>query len=399
MANTHSLLLTRSSGQYAQASDSASLSVTGDLTIELWVKVGTAPGSGIGCPLVFKGNYNDHNSYQFFYMNEGGTMKLVGNIFSTDGNSNYCGSRVAQTLTPGTWYHVAMVVTVANALATKFEFFVNGSSVGNGTTNTTGTTPTSIVDLSVELGVGHCGDPTFLETTYAFDGRLDDIRIWNTARSQSQISSNMNTELVGNESGLQAYWKLNNAYTDSTSNGNTLSATGSPTFSTDIPAWATDVTVNQGTPPAITATIPSYTVTAVRTVTVSQGTPPNATFTIPTYSQISTVSVSPSVQTATFSIPTYSVTADGAVTVSPSAQVCTFTIPSYTVEAIANTSVAPSVQVCTFTIPAYTPTVISNITISPSPFSMVFSIPTYSVLGDYWEDKFAQPSTSWSNKF
>lgn len=238
MANSHSLQLVRASGQYAQAADSASLSITGDITMECWVKCTTLPGSGVGCPMIFKGDYNTHNSYQLYYLNNAGTPKICTRIFSTDGNSNYCGSDFTYTLTIGTWFHVAMVVTVANALATKFEMFINGVSQGNGSTTTVGTTPTSIVDLSVELGIGHCGDPTFLDTTYAFDGRFDEIRIWNTARTQAQISANYQTELVGNESGLQAYWKLNNAYTDSTSNSNTLSGTASPTFSTDIPTWA-----------------------------------------------------------------------------------------------------------------------------------------------------------------
>jgi hypothetical protein len=141
------------------------------------------------------------------------------------------------TLTIGTWFHLAFVLTPANSIGTKFEVFVNAASQGNGTTNVVGTTPTSIVDLSVELGLGLNGDPTFLETTYAFDGYFDDVRIWSEARSQANIAANYQTELSGSETNLQAYWKLNNSYSDSTSNGNTLSASGSPSFSTDIPTW------------------------------------------------------------------------------------------------------------------------------------------------------------------
>lgn len=45
-ANTHAATLVRSSNQYFSAPDSPSLSVTGDLTIEAWVKLASQPSSG-----------------------------------------------------------------------------------------------------------------------------------------------------------------------------------------------------------------------------------------------------------------------------------------------------------------------------------------------------------------
>lgn len=42
-----------------------------------------------------------------------------------------------------------------------------------------------------------------------FHGRLGEIRLWNIARSQAEIASNMNHRLTGNESGLVGYWPLN----------------------------------------------------------------------------------------------------------------------------------------------------------------------------------------------
>jgi hypothetical protein len=38
---------------------------------------------------------------------------------------------------------------------------------------------------------------------------MDEVRIWNVARTQSEIQSNMNTELTGTESGLVAYYPFN----------------------------------------------------------------------------------------------------------------------------------------------------------------------------------------------
>ncbi len=42
-----------------------------------------------------------------------------------------------------------------------------------------------------------------------FNGSIDEVRIWNIARSQADIQNNMNNELFGNENGLLSYYKFN----------------------------------------------------------------------------------------------------------------------------------------------------------------------------------------------
>jgi hypothetical protein len=69
--------------------------------------------------------------------------------------------------------------------------------------------------------IGFDGDSTNINF---FNGVIDDVRIWNVARTQQQIQDNMNKELTGNEIGLIGYWKFNKgegsvAY-DSTENEN-----------------------------------------------------------------------------------------------------------------------------------------------------------------------------------
>ncbi|KPA16025.1 hypothetical protein MHK_003768, partial [Candidatus Magnetomorum sp. HK-1] len=41
-----------------------------------------------------------------------------------------------------------------------------------------------------------------------FKGEIDEVRIWNVARTQSQISSNINNRLNGNENNLKAYYRM-----------------------------------------------------------------------------------------------------------------------------------------------------------------------------------------------
>ncbi len=232
---TKSAKFIRASSQYAQAADSTSLSITGNITLETHVKCNTAPGNGIGCPIIFKGDYNLHNSYQLLYLNDGGTMKLMSTIFSGDGNANYCFSKATQTLTIGEWFHVAVVITVANSLSTKFEFFVNGTSIGNGTTGSVGTVPTSIWDGNTELGIALNGDPTFLTTTYVFDGQFCLARVWSVARTASEISNNRYS-ILGSTTNLKAEWTFDDTWNDNSGNSNTLSPTNTPTFVSDVPS-------------------------------------------------------------------------------------------------------------------------------------------------------------------
>ncbi|MEL6987255.1 MAG: LamG-like jellyroll fold domain-containing protein, partial [Bacteroidota bacterium] len=66
-----------------------------------------------------------------------------------------------------------------------------------------------------------------------FDGRMDDIRFWNHARTAEEIKANLFQEMSGTESGLEAYYDFNEgivngdnksllAATDNTGNGNDL---------------------------------------------------------------------------------------------------------------------------------------------------------------------------------
>jgi hypothetical protein len=41
-----------------------------------------------------------------------------------------------------------------------------------------------------------------------FEGMIDEVRIWNVARTKSQIQSNMDNTLSGSETGLVAYYKF-----------------------------------------------------------------------------------------------------------------------------------------------------------------------------------------------
>ncbi|WMN11066.1 choice-of-anchor D domain-containing protein [Marivirga salinae] len=170
---------------YVNIPYNASLDITGALTLEAWVKTNnTADFNNI----LIKGNYG----YGF-------TIDNNAQLGYWSSNTNYFDNCPKFGSIPsGTWTHVAVVV-VEN---TSTTFYINGVEVGQAisagetTINSGGTDP---------LVIGRQGS---LSTNY-FGGSMDEVRIWNTARTCSEIKANMNNELTGEESGLVAYYNFN----------------------------------------------------------------------------------------------------------------------------------------------------------------------------------------------
>ena len=223
-ANTNSIDLERDNSQFLSIPDASQtgLDITGNLTIEAWVKIESAPTSGIFYSIASKWNGDTSNrSYMFAYGDVGGTKKLR-LVWSPDGAVTVDQGDVNYDLGIGTWHHVAMVFTAASHSA---EFFVDGISVGSASD-----TSTSILNGTASFEVGNHDGGTFY-----FDGLIDDVRVWNVARTNSEINTNKSVELTGSESGLVGYWKLNGDTNDLTANNNNLTATGGPIFSSDTP--------------------------------------------------------------------------------------------------------------------------------------------------------------------
>lgn len=87
------------------------------------------------------------------------------------------------------WYHVAFVQT-----GSSMETFVNGVSLG-----VQSITSSSQTNLPLMMGSNGTGE--------YFKGTLDEIRIWNVARTPAQIQANMNSD-VAQQSGLVAYYRF-----------------------------------------------------------------------------------------------------------------------------------------------------------------------------------------------
>ncbi len=111
-------------------------------------------------------------------------------------------------LSLNTWNHVAATYDGTNILV-----YVNGQLVG------TAFVPGSAVASTISLAAGRSGF-----AGREFDGRVDDMRMWSTVRTQAQIQANACDTLVGTEAGLLAYWQMDEgtgtAIADKTTGGN-----------------------------------------------------------------------------------------------------------------------------------------------------------------------------------
>lgn len=215
-ANTFSAKFVQASSQYLSAPDSASLSITGDLTIEMWIKP-----TSLTQPLLEKGVGSTQQSYSILLDSSGGIE-----IFLSSNGSNTGAGTHDEILGSGfvinQWQQLAMVYTAASG---KVEIFRNGISIGSSVLF-----PTSIFDCTTQLTLGVNGDINAF-----YDGLIDEVRIWSKTKTAQQIIDQMNIQLVGNEANLNAYWQLNNALTDLTANGNDFTNHNVVTFVTLVP--------------------------------------------------------------------------------------------------------------------------------------------------------------------
>ncbi len=67
------------------------------------------------------------------------------------------------------------------------------------------------------------------QPTQFYNGDLDEVRIWNTARTQADIQNNMNNQLIGNEAGLVVYYDCDQGISGG-NNTSELSLTNSSTY-------------------------------------------------------------------------------------------------------------------------------------------------------------------------
>jgi len=237
----------QTNSSYISVPDSDSLDLTSALTIEAWIK----PDGGGEWALICGKQYSwsDTNPWYAY------------RLCAASANSGEQGfpRKITFNISPEYSYEVGVTsdTVVQNNLWTHVAGVYDGSSMKiyiNGILE-------KIVPQTGNISVSNY--PLFIGkapwTPYNnYNGQIDEVRIWNVARTADEIYTNMHKRLAGNETGLAGYWAfdetegsvaadLSSNYNDGTLNNEALFAQsdapiGINNFSTDYNWKIDDIT-------------------------------------------------------------------------------------------------------------------------------------------------------------
>jgi YD repeat-containing protein len=186
---------------YAEVADNPSLDLTNAFTIEFWLKPDSNPSTNAVHTYVAKSDGLQGNAaYMVYSYNDGGTNKLVLSV-SNNGSwiaGTYDALLITHTPTIGEWHHYAVTWNGSTKTA---KFYRDGSQIG---TDQVGSNVSTVYNSSLPLRIGARSDTV----EWPYDGKEDDVRVWNVVRSGSQINDYKGVELTGTESGLVAYYPM-----------------------------------------------------------------------------------------------------------------------------------------------------------------------------------------------
>jgi hypothetical protein len=183
------------------------LNFTSRLTAEIWVKPyadGVTTGtSNVVKPIFYKYGDNWDFSYAISTFDRYG-KRQVGCQIQTAAGGVWLNPTDATVglIEDGVWSHLAMTYDAAGG-ADNLKLYLNGKLIASNTA--TG-------DIAT-------GDGQLFAGRYGV-WEIDELRLWNVARTESQINADMGRQLTGSETGLNAYYTFNNTTKDITGHGN-----------------------------------------------------------------------------------------------------------------------------------------------------------------------------------
>jgi hypothetical protein len=227
-----------------------------------------------------------------FDLNSAGFPMLIGEAFVGDGKITFCMHKQGNNINAGFYNNAWTVVTSASTIQyntwmhiaatydqSSIKIYINGNL--DATLNANAALPTG----SESWYIGKRWD-----SNDVFRGVMDEIRVWNVARTQAQIQSTMNTSVPTNSTGLRAYYKLDESAgtntADASGNGYNGTLTSGSTWqvpSTSVLAGPTSTILwsptNQTTSVITAANSGTYTA-VLTTASGCQSTPVSATVSI-----------------------------------------------------------------------------------------------------------------------
>ncbi|MBT6704450.1 MAG: hypothetical protein HN879_06280 [Flavobacteriaceae bacterium] len=181
-------------------------------TVEFWARVDGGSGT-FRAPLSSRQGGPPYNGYNF-YANTGNTWNFTGGSGVWEGLSG-------PAVVIGQWTHLA-----ATYDGTTYRFYVDGVLVN---TLVAGFSVNTSRPMRIGAGTTEISTPN-----YYFPGAVDEVKIWNYARSASQINDNKNVNLSLPQSGLMSYYQFEDGLATSKTGINNGTLINAPTSVTGV---------------------------------------------------------------------------------------------------------------------------------------------------------------------
>ncbi len=197
-------------GDFVNFGNPSGLQITGNQTIEMWIYPTALDARRNPVAKAYGGEgtvtLETDGSLSYYYGTGGGNNNPYQGIGSTPIQAN-------------TWTHIAIVRDLTTM---RLYWYINGNQVVHIPAQFSYAQSST---LPFYIGRGYVSD---------FKGMIDEVRIWNVARSASEIVAFKSVGLTGSESGLAAYWPFDEGsgtiISDNTSSGNNGTLNGNTGF-------------------------------------------------------------------------------------------------------------------------------------------------------------------------
>ena len=228
-----------------------------DFSVAFWINLpeGQPSGSGFGTgsnPNIF-GLSNSGNAHRFFGLiglsgaSDAGKLRVY---YKAGGTQVHARSASAFFSSGATgWVHV--VVTVEEG-SNGIKMYKNGSAVSVDEADNSSMSSVTMSNFAGNVDMTFGASNRSGTPNYETDADFDEIAIFNTALSASQVSTIYNNASVYNldgHSNLEGWWRFEEgsgtSVADSSSNSNTATLVNGPTFSTNAPiVYANDYSLD-----------------------------------------------------------------------------------------------------------------------------------------------------------
>lgn len=182
--------------QYMEVASSTALQPENSMTIEAWIRPNFFLQDYTGLVTYLQDNGGNESGYGLVYNNGKVRMFMMTEEYGANAWNNAPGAEVET----GKWSHIAGTYD-----GETIRFYLNGHLIEEQFAG--GDIDWEFEPLALAIG-------TFLDDNedVRYLGSIDEIRIWEEARSEEEIRDKMCEKLSGEEDSLLAYWQLNDGY-------------------------------------------------------------------------------------------------------------------------------------------------------------------------------------------